>query len=240
MLDKKEDMIKDLIYLTGRTITGTALETGIDPTNLSRFLKGHSTVSEQKMEKVLDLLGIEPTSGTLSPHRVHIWSIKTGDLFPLSRILSSTGQDFEMVYLTPQKYLRLKSFLEFMLSPLLIRSFSSKIVFRRRPPLLLPETKYQKEDVVLVQMGLAKWRRIPKAYMYPTIKVADVIYERFYSSKELSVQEFDQIWGLPGTMPGESKWTWERLNSVLEGKGMTPGEVARTLDLTNDDETKGN
>ncbi|KGA93956.1 hypothetical protein LptCag_0582 [Leptospirillum ferriphilum] len=41
-------------------------------------------------------------------------------------------------------------------------------------------------------------------------------------------------------MPGESKWTWERLNSVLEGKGMTPGEVARTLDLTNDDETKGN
>lgn len=67
MLDKKEDMIKDLIYLTGRTITGTALETGIDPTNLSRFLKGHSTVSEQKMEKVLDLLGIEPTSGTLSP-----------------------------------------------------------------------------------------------------------------------------------------------------------------------------
>jgi DNA-binding LacI/PurR family transcriptional regulator len=45
-----------LIYLNQKSITSLALEAGVDPTNLSRFLKGHSTVSEEKMKKVLEHL----------------------------------------------------------------------------------------------------------------------------------------------------------------------------------------
>ena len=250
MVEKNEEMIKSLISLTGRTITSTALEAGIDPTNLSRSLKGHSTVSDQKMQKVLELLGLESTSGTLSPNRVHIWTMKTGDLFPLSGILSSTSQDFEMVYLVPFQ-LRLKDYLEFMRRPLLIRStspFPIKIVFRRRPPIFLPESKFQKEDFILVQMGLAKWRKIPKKYLYPVIEVESSTYEKFYSSNELSIQEFEQTWRIPDTKQNknmvasegvilakepeieyDSGWTWEAIMTKAKEAGLTPREVAERL-----------
>jgi len=237
MIDIKE-IVRDLIFLTGRTITSTALEAGIDPTNLSRFLKGHATVSEQKMEKVLELLGIE-FPATLSPNRVHLWTLKTGDLLPLSRLLSWTNQNpFEMAYLTfsPRK---LKTYLTFMNNPLLIRSCSSsfpiKIVFRRRPPVLLPESKLEKEDHVLVHMGLAKWRNIPKKYLYPLIEVDNSTYEKFSTGKDLSVQEFEQVWNSiseksesliaePDEIYG---WTWDRLVAALKAQGKVPEEVAR-------------
>lgn len=247
MIDKKE-IIKDLISLTGRTLTSTALESGIEPTNLSRALKGHSTVSDQKIEKALEVLGIA-SPGTLDSNRVHIWTLKTGDLFPLSRILSLVGEDLEMVYLIPSQF-KLKNYFEFMRRPLLIRSSSSppiKIVFRRRPPLLLPETEFKKEDVVLVGPGLAKWRKIPKKWLYPTIEVDNSTYERFYSSNELSVHEFEHVWNSLDTkdknmntsegvsfLSDESTeygWTWERLVSSLKEQGKTPGEVAKKLGL---------
>ena len=244
MIDIKE-IIRDLIFLTGRTITSTALEAGIDPTNLSRFLKGHATVSEQKMEKVLELLGIE-FPATLSPNRVHLWTLKTGDLLPLSRLLSWTNQNpFEMAYLmfSPRKLKSYLTFRSFMNNPLLIRSCSSsfpiKIVFRRRPPVLLPESKFEKEDHVLVHMGLAKWRNIPKKYLYPLIEVDNSTYEKFSTGKDLSVQEFEQVWNSiseksesfiaePEEIYG---WTWERLVSSLKEQGETPEEVAKKLGL---------
>ena len=66
--------VKNLIYLNGKSITSIALEAGVDPTNLSRFLKGHSTVSTEKMEKVLELLNVDPVTGTLKP-LVHRWKV---------------------------------------------------------------------------------------------------------------------------------------------------------------------
>ena len=66
--------IRSLIYLTEKSITSIALEAGVDPTNLSRFLKGHSTVSDEKMEKVLEHLGVDPVTGTLKPG-IHRWKV---------------------------------------------------------------------------------------------------------------------------------------------------------------------
>ena len=232
--------------MTGRTITGTALEAGIDPTNMSRFLKGHQTVSDLKIKKVLEILGIDNTK-SLSVERIHIWTIKSGTLFPISRLLSCDGQDYEMVYLNPIDR-KLKDYFGFMKSPLLIRSCSTtpvKIVFRRRPPVLLPETEFQKEDVVLVQSGLARWRKIPKKYLYPTIDVENSVYERFYSDKDVSVQDFEKVWNSvyeipssdgnsiladPGT-ESEYGWTWESVVSKAKKSGLTPGDVAEKLGL---------
>jgi hypothetical protein len=46
---------------------------------------------------------------------------------------------------------------------------------------------------------------------------------RIKSDPELTVPDLDTILGISGS----PDWTWERLNAILQGKGMTPEEVAR-------------
>ncbi len=76
MIENKRDIIKNLIYLSGRTISGSALEAGIDPANLSRYLKGHqTTVSDSKIHFLCEsILGLDPDLGILLP-KVHTWLV---------------------------------------------------------------------------------------------------------------------------------------------------------------------
>ena len=164
---------------------------------------------------------------------------------PLSRILSWADKTpFDMVCLSPSTE-RLKNFSKhfFTRSPLLLRSCSSspiKIVFHYRGNLLLPETKLQKEEIVLVQMGLAKWRNIHKKWLFPIISVDTPTYEKFLPGKELSEQEFDQVWNsvsgekMNGAIStkGESEktpQTWEELAQKAKSKGISLQEASEKL-----------
>ena len=233
MIDDK-DILKDLVVLTGRTVSGLALEAGIDAGNLSRFLKGHQTVSEIKIKKVYDILGI--VNDALSLEKVHNWTVKSGDLLPLARILSREGISFEMAYLIPSP-LTLKNQLEFYRRPLLIRSISSpplRIVFHRRPRLILPENQFQKEEVVLVQSGIAEWRKIPREYTYPTIPSDKETYDRFYSGAEVSIEEFDRVWHSVEKKKAKKecgKDLWEVVMKKAQEAGLSPSEAAKKLGL---------
>lgn len=232
------EILKDLIVLTGRTISGCALEAGVDPTNLSRYLRGHQTVSDSKIIKVLELLGI--VNDALSLEKVHNWTVKSGDLLPLARILSREGISFEMAYLIPSP-LTLKNQLEFYRRPLLIRSISSpplRIVFHRRPRLILPENQFQKEEVVLVQSGIAEWRKIPRKYLYPTIPADKNTYDHFYSGTDVTAEEFDRVWHSVNEKnpKGEDKVLWDVLIKKAREAGISPSEAAQRLGLGEIDE----
>ena len=233
------EILKDLIVLTGRTISGCALEAGVDPTNLSRYLRGHQTVSDSKIIKVLELLGI--VNDVLSPKKVHVWTIKTGDLLPLVRVLSNQGQTYEMAYVIPSQ-ITLKNRLEFYRRPLMIRSRLSdpiRIVFHRRPPLLFPENSFQKEEVVLAQSGLAEWRKIPRKYLFPTIPVDQNTYDHFYSGTDITVEEFDRVWHSVEKKKAKKeggKDLWEVLMKKAQEAGLSPSEAAQRLGLGEIDE----
>jgi len=51
------------------------------------------------------------------------------------------------------------------------------------------------------------------------------IFDRIKSDPDLIVPDLDAILGISGS----SDWTWERLNAVLESKGITPEEAARKM-----------
>ena len=229
------DILKDLVVLSGRTVSGLALEAGIDAGNLSRFLKGHQTVSEIKIKKVYDILGI--VNDALSLEKVHNWTVKSGDLLPLARILSREGISFEMAYLIPSP-VSLKNQLEFYRRPLLIRSISSsspvRIVFHRRPRIFLPENQFQKEEIVLANSGLASWRKIPREYTYPTIPSDKETYDRFYSGAEVSIEEFDRVWHSVEKKKAKKecgKDLWEVVMKKAQEAGLSPSEAAKKLGL---------
>ena len=55
------------------------------------------------------------------------------------------------------------------------------------------------------------------------ISIRPEIFSRVKSDPELTVPDLDAILGISGN----PDWTWERLNAVLQGKGITPEEAAR-------------
>jgi len=235
---ERRDLIKALLLLTGRSASSLAVEVGLNRSNVTHWLKhGGTAVGVERQDELLERLGV--AGGTLNSNLVHVWTIKSGDLYPLSSLLSfADSHPFEMVYLFPSS-MKFKNYFEFFKKPLLIQStFSSfpiRIVFRNLPPILLPETKSQKLDDVLVRTGVAKWRNIPKKYLYPGIDVDNSIYEKFFSGKDLSIQEFEQVWN-----SGESDWegrkmketaisSWEEFISWAEQQGIRPEDARRYI-----------
>jgi hypothetical protein len=55
------------------------------------------------------------------------------------------------------------------------------------------------------------------------IPIRPEIFARVKSDPELTVPDLDAILGISGS----PDWTWERVNAILKGKGMTPEEAAR-------------
>ena len=59
------------------------------------------------------------------------------------------------------------------------------------------------------------------------IPIRPEIFDRIKSDPDLTVPDLDAILGVTGN----SDWTWERLNTVLEAKGISPEETARKMGI---------
>ena len=244
----RRTLIKDLLLLTGRSASSLAAETGLSRSNVTHWLKhGGSSVGVERQDELLERLRV--SGGTLSPDKVHSWTLKTGELLPLARVLDwAGGRPYEMLFLIPSPLISLKEFTNYLTSPHLIRSLSPsiRISFRWRPPVFLPVTKIQQIDPVIVQTGLAKWRNIPKKTpaSYPVIKVERHLYDKFEEG-EISIEDFDQVWNSVKTLDegkldgvsfaleeGKSYGlTWDAIVTKAKEAGLTPHEVAEKLGL---------
>ena len=242
----RRTLIKDLLLLTGRSASSLAAETGLSRSNVTHWLKhGGSSVGVERQDELLKRLGV--SGGTLSPDKVHSWTLKTGELLPLARVLDwAGGRPYEILFLLPSPLISLREFTNYLTSPHLIRSSfpSIRISFRWRPPVFLPVTKIQQIDPVIVQTGLAKWRNIPKKTpaSYPFIKIERPLYDKFEES-EISIEDFDLVWNSVKTMnegeldgasfaleEGKSYGlTWEAVVTKAKEAGFTPREVAEKL-----------
>lgn len=241
-------LIKDLLLLVGRSASSLASEIGLSRSNVTHWLKhGGSSVGIERQDELLENLGV--SRGTLSPDKVHSWTLKTGELLPLARVLDwAGGRPYEIISLLPSPLisLNLKELTDCLTYPQLIRSLSPsiRISFRWRPPVFLPVTKIQQIDPVIVQTGLAKWRNIPKKNpaSYPVIKVERSLLDKFEES-EISIEDFDQVWNSVKTLDegklegvsfaredeAENAWTWEAVVTKAKKSGLTPREVAEKL-----------
>lgn len=229
-------IIKDLIGLSGKSPSRIAEDAGLSRSGVLQWLKKGVGIGSRAQDKLLSVLGV--SGGTLSPHVVHFWSVKSGDLLPLASILNWAGRSYEMCYLSSN--IRPKDFIDFQTAPLLIRSSRPpfKIVFRYTPPVLLPATKVHQVDSVLVKTGIAKWRDIPKKTpaSWPFIKVDRAVYDKV-TGGGISIEEFDQIWNSVKTQDRDTKRgaeeiplsSWEDFNYWAEEMGISPEEAQKCI-----------
>lgn len=236
-LDRRT-LIKDLIILNGRSASSLASETGLSRSNVTHWLKhGGSSVGVERQDELLEKLGV--SGGSLSSKLVHNWILKSGDLSSVERILKWAGKKpYEMIYLVPDPVDWRYRGSDLVKFPLLIRSPDSispiRIVLRRKPSILIPDSEIQEEDIILVGTGLVKWSQ------YREISsVKQDLYEKFIR-KDISSQEYDQVWNsvsgekMNGAIStkGESEktpQTWEELVNQAKSKGISLQEASEKL-----------
>lgn len=222
----KSKYIRSLIYLTEKTITSLALEAGIDPTNLSRSLKGHSTVSAEKMENVLEHLGVDPVTGTLKPV-VHRWrfnlrkSIELGELLP--ELLPGGGEIIGLALKRNRDYLWTA----------IVGNNGTRIIMN--DAIMVLEDGSPVAKVIPLEEFLPEWKE-----SYRIITPADL--KKLIDNKTLSPSEFDEILGLNyethlsdgSSFAREDEaenacWTWNLIFKKAKEAGLTPREVAKRL-----------
>ena len=203
-ISKIDIIIKDLIKLSDESPSRIAVKAGLHRTGLLRWLKGGSDLGEKAKEKLLLALGV--FGGTLSPHLVHSWVLKTGDLSPLIRVLKWANKEpfsFEMIYFAPKNLGSGIQFIKEILGnifsrfdlinfPLLIRSIEPlssspiRIVIRRFPSHLVPVSSIQDEDV-LIDSEIARWSEYGEIFM-----VEESLYKKF-PEKNISKDFFYEL-----------------------------------------------
>ena len=217
------EIAADLIKLSGKSAKSFSDVRGIHRSNLYTWLKkGGRDVGIDAQDNLLSVLGF--SGGTLSPDRIHFWTLKTGDLLPLARVLKWAGasEPFKIIYLAPE--FSPKVFLDgFKTNPLLIHSFEPpiRIVFRYVLPVLLPVTQIQLPDPVLVQTGIAAWKmtspppKIKKGF--PFIRVARDVFDQFLDGS-IQPEGFDRVFESQSQSQSESEKTEEEKDSFSESE----------------------
>ena len=217
----KSEYIRSLIYLNGKTITSLALEAGVDPTNLSRFLKGHSTVSDEKMEKVLEHLGVDPVTGTLKPV-VHRWKISPGN----------------------QKEIEFKNLVSDLVpggGKIINLSLNRKKDYRWSAVIGNNEVRIIIDNpMVVLEEFYTEWQ---SSYLI----IPPSSLKRLIENEALTPSEFDEILGLKyekqllegNSILAESEaeseyggWTWDLILRRAKEAGLKPEEVAKRLGLS--------
>ena len=224
--------IRSLIYLTEKSITSIALEAGVDPTNLSRFLKGHSTVSDEKMEKVLEHLGVDPVTGTLKPV-VHKWKVNPAkfNLIEFEKLILDLvpgGGDIIMLALK-KDYYRWST---------IVGNNGTRIIM---DDAILPFVRSE-------QSGPGYRSGTPKE-IFPEWKISYRILtpdtlKKLIGNETLTPLQFDEILGLNYETPlsdggsfareddVENAWTWDLILKKAKEAGLKPEEVAKRLGLS--------
>ena len=219
--------IRSLIYLNGKSITSIALEAGIDPTNLSRALKGHSTVSDEKMEKALEHLGVDPITGTLKPI-VHKWRVNrqiSTELMELIPDLVPGGGEMIILALKRDDY-RWSA---------VVGNNGTRIIMD--DAIMVFEDGSPDSKVRPLEEFLPEWKE-----SYRRITPADL--KKLIGDETLTPSEFDEILGLNyethfsdevSFALEEGKpygLTWEAVITKAKEAGLTPREVAKRLGLS--------
>ena len=229
------EIINTIRELNGFSIRELARRAGnVQPRNLASYFSGQAgKVSKEKLDGVYVILNITDESLLPGIHRWTIPSATTSDVEKAEYLVRELCPGGGKVYpirsanlvqaIVSTSFGNFLPWIAWVLVP--VASPQIRIVLSIKPSAkhlnfigsfrslspksfggILPDGSSPKE--------------IPSSAWIP---IRPEIFVRIKSDPELTVPDLDTILGISGS----PDWTWERLNAILQGKGMTPEEVAR-------------
>ncbi len=203
--------------------------------NLSTWFQGKmSSLSNERAEEIQRVLGIDPLTGRLFAgiHRwktpsTTVWDIEKAE-YVIRALLPGGGT----VVIATRKGIVAQHLI-----------FNQALVF---VPANFPDVR------IILKYGLSLQRINPiapergirlgglgpgwnwhggsvadESPMDAFLNLSSESFDRINADESLTVPDLDAILGISGG----SGWTWERLNAVLESKGITPEETARNMGI---------
>ena len=219
MIVDDPSLANDLITLSGTSMSKIARAAELTPANLSTWLRGSkASLGRDAKNRLFLTLGV--MSGTLNPHTVHFWALKSPDLDPFYRILESNGQPVEIFHVAPQKQGLEKYLPDKYLLPLVARNADVRVFLRRRISAF--DFDVPSVDVSKLPEG-SYWRPLPpdSYYKLNVLRIPNTAFDHAFE-KNLSMEEFDQLFPLKRVATAPSRSTWESVYHIFEEKGFTP------------------
>lgn len=227
------DLLRTMKSLSLREL---ARKTNNSHGNLSTWFQGKmSSLSNERAEEIQRVLGIDPLTGRLfvGIHRWTIPSAMTSDVEKAEYIVREFCPGGSTVFplqsanlvqaFVPASLGNFLPWIAWVLVP--VASPQIRIVLGIKPSAKHLNFLGSSRPLALKSVGgkLPDGSSPEEIPASAWISLPPEVFDRIKTDSDLSVPDLDAILGISGS----SDWTWERLNAILQGKGMTPEEVAR-------------
>jgi len=219
-----------------------AKDANLDPSSLSYWLRGiESRVSLERLKPAMTLLGLGEDGLVSGVHRWTVPSHLIGDVLQVESIVQKLLPGGGTIYpvrrenrilnkMTTESYAPWAPWIRWVLVPLAFPDVRVILKMGEKVKQLINPFDNHTPDPFRMEGWV--WPDGSKGTEKEEIKKTlwvDLPVERFRLSDDenLSISDLDGMIGISGS----AAWTWERLNTVLEAKGISPDEIARSQGL---------
>jgi transcriptional regulator with XRE-family HTH domain len=220
-----------LVDLSDRPVLYWASACGFHPSNVSNWLRGRNTLSDENVARLLSVLSLDPATLKLFPFRVHVWIVALHEpetLTEAAEAFLESPTTMAVVSPDPEGPASLSQAPQVAL----LRSGNLRIVLLRKLfPAKMSETPLsQKAGTPWIRPSLipgARWKASklsPDEDAPPILIPGPFLFDLVMGN--VSVEQFDAM------MDKAAPWNWKDVESLARKSGLTAREVAEKLGIS--------
>jgi hypothetical protein len=217
-----------LVDLSDRPVLYWASVCGFHPSNVSNWLRGRETLSEENQARLLKALALDPDTLKLDPSRVHVWIVAVHEpetLKEAAEAFLESPTTMALVSPDPEGSASLSQAPQVAL----LRSGNLRIVLLRKLfPAKMSETPLsQKAGTPWIRPSLipgARWKATGIASdedAPPLLVPGPLLFDLVMGN--VSIEPFDAL------MDKSSPWKWKDVEFLARESGLTARDVAEMI-----------
>ncbi|MHB8423184.1 MAG: helix-turn-helix domain-containing protein [Leptospirales bacterium] len=217
-----------LVDLSDRPVLYWASVCGFHPSNVSNWLRGRETLSEENVARLLSVLSIDPDTLKLDPSRVHVWIVALHEPEPLKEAAEAFLESpMTMALVSPDP--NGPASLSQAPQTALLRAGNIRIVLLRKlfPAKMSESPLSQKAGTPWIRPSLipgASWKSpdiSPDEDAPPLAVPGPFLFDLVVGN--VTTEQFDAL------MDKATPWNWKDVEALAKKSGLTAREVAEMI-----------
>ncbi|MHB8544830.1 MAG: hypothetical protein ACYC9S_12650, partial [Leptospirales bacterium] len=217
-----------LVDLSDRPVLYWASVCGFHPSNVSNWLRGRETLSEENVARLISVLSLDPNTLKLDPSRVHVWIVALHEPEPLRDAAEAFLESpIRMALVSPEP--DGPASLSQAPQAALLRAGNLRIVLLRKlfPAKMSESPLSQKAGTPWIRPSLipgARWKApdiSPDEDAPPLAVPGPFLFDLVVGN--VSPGQFDAL------MDKAAPWNWKDVEALAEKSGLTAREVAEMI-----------
>ncbi|MHB1285553.1 MAG: hypothetical protein ACYCYP_03160 [Leptospirales bacterium] len=217
-----------LVDLSDRPVLYWASVCGFHPSNVSNWLRGRETLSEENVARLLSVPSLDPETLKLDPSRVHVWIVALHEPEPLTEAAEAFLESpIQMALVSPDP--NGPASLSQAPQVALLRAGNIRIVLLRKlfPAKMSESPLSQKAGTTWIRPSLipgARWKTpaiSPDEDAPPIAVPGPFLFDLVVGN--VSTEQFDAL------MDKAAPWNWKNVEALAKKSGLTAREVAEMI-----------